>query len=566
MAIVFRHSIPLNTLKKLNKALLLVVLVGLSGCEVASTVSLLAALGLAAGKDGECRATAPTINSATATSQNTLTNREVLFAAAAEDSCRLPLTYSWDFGDQTYSSGTTTSKTYLKAGTYSVTLTVTNRANLSATKTLLISVDWKFLEKLWTRRQGLLRDDQGSSISMTRAVTAAPAGGAYVLGDTNCGGCHNTTQQAFFESINVRGSNAYLSRFNADGTKSWTRLIGANLDAFDEFYDHLGTAIASTTTGDAVYVGGSTQGSNKFFDNIPTATPDGFVAKYSSDGTKSWSSLVSGTGTDGVSGMAIAPDGSLYVVGSSSSSTLNNQAGQGGLDAFLIKYSPSGSVLWSTLIGGAGTDSAAAVTIVDNDTIYVVGTTNSPVLQAQPSIGGNDAFITRISGAGVAQWTRVIGDAGEDFARAAAVGTDGNLYVVGDSTSPGQSPDIKVMKITSTGATTWTRTFGGTAVERGYGVISTANAIYVTGSTASSSFEGNTNSGGDTQAFITKFLPDGTKAQTQITGSSGEDNAFAISLSSDNGLFIAGHSSSETLDEQPRISRGTDGFITKYTP
>lgn len=555
----------MKALHKIAKTLLCASLLGLSGCELSATLSVIAAIGLVAGKGDKCTAAAPTINEAKADLTTTTTDRTISFTSAAEDPCRLPLTYSWDFGDQTYATGTSSTKSYQKAGLYTVTLTVANTASLTSARTINLIVDWKPLEKLWTRRQGLLRDDQGSSTSMTRAVAAAPAGGAYVLGDTNCGGCHNTTQQAFFETINVRGSNAFLTRFNSDGTKSWTRLIGANLDAFNEFYDHLGTTIASTTTGDAVYVGGSTQGSNKFFDNLPTSNPDGFVAKYSAEGTRAWSSLVSGTGIDAVSGTAIAPDGSVYVVGSSSSTTLNNQAGQGGTDAFLIKYSASGSMLWTTRIGGTGTDSAASVAVADNDTIYVIGTTNSPLLQSQSSNGGNDAFISRVSGAGVMQWTRVIGDAGEDFARAAAVGTDGHLYVVGDSATTPQNPDVKVIKVTPSGSTVWTRTFGGTAIERGYGALASSNAIYVTGSTASSSLEGNANSGG-TQAFITKFLPDGTKAQTQITGSSGEDSAFAIGHSSDNGLFLVGHSSSETLDDQPRVSKGTDGFITKYKP
>lgn len=556
----------MKALKKIAKILLCATLLGLSGCELSTTLSVIAAIGLVAGKGDKCSATAPTINTANADLTTTTTDRTISFTGAAEDTCRLPLTYSWDFGDQTYASGATSTKSYQKAGLYTVTLTVANTASLTSTRTISIVVDWKPLEKLWTRRQGLLRDDQGSSTTITRAVAAGPAGGAYVLGDTNCGGCHNTTQQAFFETINVRGSNAFLTRFNSDGTKSWTQLIGANLDAFDEFYDHLGTAIASTTTGDAVYVGGSTQGPNKFFDNLPTSDPDGFIAKYSSEGTKVWSSLVSGTGTDAVSGTAVAPDGSVYVVGASSSTTLNSQAGQGGTDAFLIKYSGSGSVLWTTRIGGTGADSAAAVAVADNDAIYVVGTTNSPALQSQPSIGGNDAFISRVNGAGVVQWTRLIGDAGEDFARAAAVGTDGHLYIVGDSATTPQNPDVKVIKVTPSGTTAWTRIFGGTAIERGYGVLATANAIYVTGSTASSSLEGNANSGGGSQAFITKFLPDGTKAQTQITGSNGEDSALAIAHSSNNGLFIAGHSSSDTLDDQSRVSKGTDGFITQYKP
>ena len=556
----------MKVLNRTAKTLLCVALLGLSGCELSTTLSVIAGISLVAGKGDKCAPTAPTINEAKADSTTTTTDRTISFTGAAEDTCQLPLTYSWDFGDQTYASSTTSTKSYQKAGLYTVTLTVANTASLTSTRTISLVVDWKPLEKIWTRRQGLLRDDQQSSTSMTRAIAAAPAGGAYVLGDTNCGGCHNTTQRAFFEKINVRGSNAFLTRFNSDGTKSWTQLIGANLDAFDEFYDHLGTAIASTTTADAVYVGGSTQGSNKFFDNLPTTNPDGFIAKYSAEGTKAWSSLISGTGTDAVSGTAIAPDGSVYAVGSSSSTTLNNQPGQGGTDAFIIKYSSSGSVLWTTRIGGPGTDSATAIAVADNNTIYVVGTTNSPTLESQSTNGGNDVFISRVSGAGVAQWTRVIGDAGEDTARAAAVGTDGQLYVVGDSTTTTQNSDVKIVKVTSSGTTTWTRIFGGAATERGYGVLATANAIYVTGSTNSSTLEGNANSGGGTQAFITKFLLDGTKAQTQITGSSGEDGALAIGFASDNGLFIAGHSSSDTLDDQARVSKGVDSFISKFKP
>jgi len=48
--------------------------------------------------------------------------------------------YSWNFGDNTSGSGATVSKTYASAGTYSVTLTVTDAGNLSNATTRSVSV------------------------------------------------------------------------------------------------------------------------------------------------------------------------------------------------------------------------------------------------------------------------------------------------------------------------------------------------------------------------------------------------------------------------------------------
>src|SRR4029079_17035040 len=47
---------------------------------------------------------------------------------------------SWNFGDSTTSTATNPSKTYAAAGTYSVTLTVTDAVGLTSTKTSSVTV------------------------------------------------------------------------------------------------------------------------------------------------------------------------------------------------------------------------------------------------------------------------------------------------------------------------------------------------------------------------------------------------------------------------------------------
>ena len=62
------------------------------------------------------------------------------YGSASSDPDGDPLAYSWDLGDSTVGSGVTVTHTYSAAGTYSVTLTVSD-GELSATDTALVTVN-----------------------------------------------------------------------------------------------------------------------------------------------------------------------------------------------------------------------------------------------------------------------------------------------------------------------------------------------------------------------------------------------------------------------------------------
>jgi len=70
----------------------------------------------------------------------TITGTNISFTATATDSDGIINSYSWDFGDGSTSNLQSSSHTFLSAGSYNVTLTVTDDDNLSATATKQISI------------------------------------------------------------------------------------------------------------------------------------------------------------------------------------------------------------------------------------------------------------------------------------------------------------------------------------------------------------------------------------------------------------------------------------------
>src|ERR1700690_330888 len=78
-----------------------------------------------------------------------------------------------------------------------------------------------------------------------------------------------------------------------------------------------------------------------------------------------------GSSTDFGEGSATDSTGNVYAVGAT------NSYGAGGSDALILKYDPSGNLLWSKTWGGGGNDVAYAVGVGPDGLVYVTGGTAS---------------------------------------------------------------------------------------------------------------------------------------------------------------------------------------------
>jgi len=109
---------------------------------------------------------------------------------------------------------------------------------------------------------------------------------------------------------------------------------------------------------------------------------DGFVAKFNSSGTLLWSSYVGGTGDDDITAIACNADGSVWVTGNTTSSGLvsggfDTTYNGGAYDTFLLKIGADKTYAWSSYLGGADTDTSGSVAADAAGNAWVTGTTFS---------------------------------------------------------------------------------------------------------------------------------------------------------------------------------------------
>jgi hypothetical protein len=121
-------------------------------------------------------------------------------------------------------------------------------------------------------------------------------------------------------------------------------------------------------------------------------------------------------------------------------------------DAFVLKLDPDGGYLWHTFFGGPADDSAFAIALSGDGTLYVAGlsdeTWDGPEGQepVSPHSGGKDLMVLGLDGDGAYLWHTFHGSG--DFTWGAAVAVDGNgdLVVAGSSLGefcgPGGEPPL----------------------------------------------------------------------------------------------------------------------------
>jgi hypothetical protein len=356
--------------------------------------------------------------------------------------------------------------------------------------------------------------------------------------------------------------DAFITKYSPDGTRVWTRMLGTNgSDSYAE------SKALTTGLDGSIYHSGYMSGSLDGLSSIGAA--EVFLAKYSPDGIKVWTRLLGSSAIDFGKALTTGLDGSIYVGGDASSSFDGQTFNGGSGDAFLTKYSPDGIKVWTRLLGTSGTDVGNALTTGLDGSIYLSGWTAGS-LDGQIFTGGRGAaFLTKYSPDGIKVWTRLLGTSGgsDSYAQSQTIttGLDGSIYVGGYTTGSldGQTfsggTDAFLTKYSPEGTRVWTRLLGSTKDD--YGITLTTGldgSIYLSGWTTGT-LDGQNSNGYD--GFITKYSPDGTKAWTWLLNAGG---ASALTTGLDGAIYAGGATALSTLDGQIN-NGGTDVFLVKYS-
>ena len=397
----------------------------------------------------------------------------------------------------------------------------------------------------WTRLLG------ANFFEYASALTTGTDGAIYMAGHTY-GNLDGQT-----DSGSTYRSNAFLTKYNPDGTKAWTRLLGTSASDY--------ASALTTGTGGAIYMAGYTGGNLDGQAN--SGGNDAFLTKYSPDPSRAWTRLL---GTSSSNAKALTTDalGAIYMAGW----TFGNPDGQtnsGSTDAFLTKYNADGTKVWTRLLGTTTDDRAWALTTDSAGAIYMAGYTYGN-LDGQTYSGAGDAFLTKYNPDGTKVWTRLLGTSSGDYANALTTGIDGAIYMAGytygnldGQTDIGSTyrSNAFLTKYSPDGTKAWTRLLGVSASDYANALTrGTDGAIYMAGYTGGN-LEGETNSGGN-DAFLTKYNPDGPQAWTRLLGTSSTDYAYALTTDSKGAVYMAGGTEGNLYGQTN--SGNSDAFLAKY--
>ncbi len=330
------------------------------------------------------------------------------------------------------------------------------------------------------------------------------------------------------------------------------------------------------------------------------------------DPALTWATYAGGTGSEMASATALAPDGSVIVVGGTDSADLPVTAGAVGPsyqgssvpyagDAFVLHLSADGSQLLSaTYLGGADADSATAVAVDATGAITVAGFTSSADFPATPTAylptaqGRTDGFVTRLApGARALQWSTYLGGSFDDTLHAMRLSPRGSVWVTGITNSDDlptttgavsrswtASEDVFLAEIAPSGAALLAATyFGGSRFDRGYALaLDAAGRPTIAGNTNSldlpltAGVVGPAHQGlGD--AFVARFDRQLTTILfATYLGGSDVDRATGVAVDLRNGeTVVTGYTDSRDFPTTPGAilpvrARATDAFVTRLDP
>jgi beta-propeller repeat-containing protein len=441
-------------------------------------------------------------------------------------------------------------------------------------------------------------DDKGAAI----AVDAS--GNAYVTGTTRSTD-FPTTAGAFQPTLAGGSSNAFVTKIASTGSALvYSTYLGGSGASGDG-----ASGIAVDGAGNT-YVTGATSSNDfptaaafqpTFADSGLFGTTNAFVTKLDPTGSSLvYSTYLGGSSArGGNAGAAIAVDaaGNAYATGVTQSDnfpttpgafqTTTGGGGSPGLpwDAFVTKFDSSGSLVYSTYLGGSGDDQGRGIAVDATGNAYVTGSagsTNFPTTAGayQPANGGgSDSFVTKLDPAGAALvYSTYLGKASGAVSSGIAVDSAGNAYVTGMTfmicgrsscindypTTPGApQPDYGgsgsdgfVTKLDPAGSALVYSTFlGGSGADNGSGIaVDTSGNAYITGGTNSPNFPTTATAfqpilrgtGGASNAFVAKIVdapPSPPPAPTNTTRS--EESAatqigFWTGYGAETGTFSGG--------------------------
>ncbi len=432
-------------------------------------------------------------------------------------------------------------------------------------------------EMLWLNQFGTVNYDRGHTVAVDKD------GNSYIGGSAG-GGSYVGTGLDGNEYFGW--TDAFISKFDKDGKKLWTKQLGTekNDSINDIIIDKDGTLLLTGNMGE-----------------------DAFAARFDRDGEKIWKTVWRGDGFTKGTAVAVSKSGDIFITGNVNGSIdekegvtqschcfYKNVCSECRTFFFLVKVGADGTMLWTNQWGVGNSIEVPNIFIDAEENIFIGGITRRSFPGFTHSKGDcgyfiwgyniyatacYDQFFFKTDRDGnflqVVQW----GESGNDFSGGILVDGEGHLVaggreltfwdengdnlrkrkvelkksgdiapfsddqfvLTGGVESELETIDIFLGLIDKKGNDIWSQTISGNrAADEGFAVaLSDDGGVVVAGITNGSM--GGRNWNGKKDVFISKWLSDGQNVWNNQIGTDEDDIATDVAVDPEGNIFVTGY-------------------------
>lgn len=308
----------------------------------------------------------------------------------------------------------------------------------------------------------LTKYDSAGNVQWTRMLGSAGTASAYSLALNPSGGvvvAGSTTGTVMTTAVSNGNLDSFVAKYDGNGNETWVKQI-------QTLAPNMAASVSVDTSGN-VYIGGQVKG---FIgkDQTNSGGYDAYVAKLDGKGKLVYEQQFGSSGSDKTAATALASDGGLVVASVIDGHAVVSKYANGDATTAPVWTQDLGALQAGGTIGGMtiGANGKIYLTGTTTNTNLTAGGAASV---AQASSGGTDAYVFALGDDGTPATVTYVGTGAADKGNALSVGDDGTVYLAGTTsgTFAGQTRNVPgadnlfVSAIGTDGKVAWTKQYGG---------------------------------------------------------------------------------------------------------
>mgnify|MGYP000874951140 CR=1 FL=1 len=220
------------------------------------------------------------------------------------------------------------------------------------------------------------------------------------------------------------GKDFWIVRLDESGNILWEKVYGGS--GFDMAY-----SIAQTSDYGFIVAGYTFSSNGDLKGKTHRGNGDWWIIKLNRYGDIEWHETYGGAGWEEPRKVAVTSDKGYIITGVTGSNDGHLTGNRGGWDVWLLKLNRSGKIEWSKTFGGSNHDKAFSLIIDRRGNFFIAGYTTSSDGDVSRLAGGMDAWVLRVSSSGTLMWEHTFGTEKDECAESILQLPDGTYLFAG---------------------------------------------------------------------------------------------------------------------------------------